>query len=82
MDKPHRTPTVTIDGKPVKMTQVTTTIPTVTMTEDNILQTGTPETGKSAAHGWAALVGPLDVGTHTILITDPTGTTPTTIVVE
>jgi hypothetical protein len=83
MDKPHRTPTITIDGKSVKVTQVTTTMPNLELTADNIFEDpDAAGTGQSAAHGWAALVGPLSVGNHTIVITDPTGTTTTQIVVE
>jgi hypothetical protein len=86
MDKPHRTPTITIDGSSVKVTQVTTTMPNLVLPEDNIFDKfdiptpGGP--GQSAAHGWVALVGPLPVGSHTIVITDPTGTTTTKIVVK
>jgi hypothetical protein len=83
MDKPHRTPTITIDGKSVKVTQVTTTMPNLELKADNIFEDpDAAGTGQSAAHGWVALVGPLPVGSHEIVITDPTGTTPTTIVVN
>ena len=86
MDKPHRTPTITIDGDSVKVTQVRTTMPNLNLPEDNLFDKfGIPTPGgpgQSAAHGWVALVDPLPVGTHTIVITDPTGTTTTTIVVN
>jgi hypothetical protein len=88
MDKPHRTPTITIDGESVKVTQVTTTMPKLDLPENNVFDTDTSNTpagtGQSAAHGWVALVGPLPVGTHTIVITDPSSptVTTTTIIVE
>jgi hypothetical protein len=73
MDVPaHETPTITVDGKSVKVTEVTTTMPNLVLTNDNIF--GDPDAagaGQSAAHGWVALVGPLSPGSHEIVITDP-----------
>ena len=77
---------VTLDGKNVPLTEVKTPPLNIVLPEDNIFdELGIPTpggTGVSVAHGFVALLGPLDPGTHTIVFTGnfPTGTT--TIVVE
>ena len=73
MDVPaHETPTITVDGKSVKVTEVTTTMPNLVLTDDNIFaDPDAAGAGQSAAHGWIALVGPLSPGSHEIVITDP-----------
>ena len=79
-------PTITIDGKSVKVTEVTTTMPKLDLPEDNVFDTpdsNTPAgTGQSAAHGWVTLLNPLTPGTHTIKIdSNVFGQSTTTIVV-
>jgi hypothetical protein len=82
----NKAPVVTFDGKNVPLTEVKTPPLNIVLPEDNIFdELGIPTpggTGVSVAHGFVALLGPLDPGTHTIVFTGnfPTGTT--TIVVE
>jgi hypothetical protein len=67
-------PTVTVDGRPVSLTEVNTDVTPVTLPADNVF--GSPDReGQFAAHGWVTLLKPLSVGTHTITING----TPTTI---
>jgi hypothetical protein len=60
-------PTVTLDGQPVSLTEVTTDVTPVTLPEDNVFGFQDRE-GQFAAHGWVALLHPLTPGTHTIEI--------------
>jgi hypothetical protein len=60
-------PTVTLDGQPVSLTEVTTDVTPVTLPEDNVFGSQDRE-GQFAAHGWVALLHPLTPGTHTIEI--------------
>jgi hypothetical protein len=73
-------PAVTLDGRPVSLSEVTTPVLPVTVPElpdDNVF--GLPGgPGQFAAHGWAALLNPLTPGTHRIV--GPTFTT--TIIVQ
>jgi len=74
-------PTVTVDGRPVSLTEVTTDVTPVTLPAGNLFDLPAGTEGQFAAHGWVALLHPLKPGTHTIEITDGTDIT-TTIVVE
>jgi hypothetical protein len=76
-------PTVTLDGQPVLLTEVTTDVTSATLPAGNLFDLPAGTEGQFAAHGWVALLHPLTPGTHTIVITkrgSPTITT--TIVVE
>jgi hypothetical protein len=73
-------PTVTVDGKPVPVTEVETPLLQITLPENNILGRTAEQGlgGQSVAHGWVTLLHPLTPGTHTIGLPNIT----TTIVVE
>jgi hypothetical protein len=84
----QQSPTFTVDGKSVTVTEVETPAFSFVLPEDNIF--GPPELAGtsflSVAHGWVALLNPLTPGTHTIFIeglqkteANPTGTITTTI---
>jgi hypothetical protein len=75
-------PTITVDGKSVKVTPVEITMPDLVLPPDNLFGEPAGTTGLSAAHGWVTLLNPLTPGTHTIDI-DSTifGQSTTTIVV-
>lgn len=89
IDAPHSPAkglTVTIDGKPLPLTEVNVPQLNINLPEDNIfdaLVEPTPKgSGISAAHGWVALLNPLPPGSHEIVINDPIlGTVTTTIIV-
>jgi hypothetical protein len=51
-------PTVTVDGKPVPMTEVETPLLNITLPEDNILGVTAEQglQGQSVAHGWVTLL--------------------------
>ena len=75
-------PTIFVDGKSVKVTQVTTTMPNLVLPEGNLFGEPAGTEGRSAAHGWVTLLNPLTPGTHTIVISGGIfPTTTTTIVV-
>jgi hypothetical protein len=63
-------PTITVDGRPVPVSEVETGLLTFDLPQDNIL--GVPPPGEhhglSVAHGWVALLHPLTPGTHQIVI--------------
>ncbi len=74
-------PTVTLDGQPVSLTEVTTEVTPVLLPEDNVF--GSPDReGQFAAHGWVALLHPLTPGTHVIEIVIDDPTNPITTVIE
>jgi hypothetical protein len=74
-------PTVTLDGRPVSLTEVTTDVTPVTLPEDNVF--GSPDRqGQFAAHGWVALLKPLTPGSHTIEIATDDPNNPITTVIE
>jgi hypothetical protein len=62
-------PTVTLDGRPLALTEVETSVLSVALAEDNILGLPAGTEGQFAAHGWVTLLHPLTPGTHTIEIT-------------
>jgi hypothetical protein len=59
--------TVKLDGRPVELTRVQTSLLRVDLPEDNILGTG-DRSAKSVGEGWVALLDPLPPGTHDIRI--------------
>jgi hypothetical protein len=59
-------PTVTVDGKPVLVTEAQTPLLNITLPPENIFGLGAQTTGQSVAHGWVTLLNPLTPGTHTI----------------
>ena len=76
-------PTVTLDGRPVRLAEVETGPLYIVLPTNNIFGLPAGSTGLSAAHGWVALVHRLPLGTHTIVIIrngEPTITT--TIIVK
>jgi len=83
----NKNPTVRVDGgDPVNLTEVETPPLNIHLPNHNIFdELGIPTprgNGVSVAHGFVALLGPLEPGTHTIVFTGnfPTGTT--TIIVK
>jgi hypothetical protein len=60
-------PTVTLDGRPLTLTEVETSVLSATLPADNIFGLPAGE-GEFAAHGWVTLLHPLTPGTHTIEI--------------
>jgi hypothetical protein len=84
LDEPHATPTVTLDGVPVEVTEVTATMPNLVLPEDNVFDKfGIPTPGgpgQSAAHGWVTLIDTSELanGNHRIVIKDPTLEEPVT----
>ena len=70
VDAGLQTPTVTLDGDPVALTEIETGLLDFTLPEGHIFDPGLPAgtTGQSVGHGWVALVHPLPPGTHTIRI--------------
>ena len=57
---------MTLDGRRVPLSEVTTPLLTPVMPEDNILGAPTGETVLSVGHGWVAFVGPFAPGQYTI----------------
>jgi hypothetical protein len=74
---------VTLDGRPVPVSEAETSLLAITLPADNLfgLPAGTP--GVSVGHGWVAALHPLTPGTHTIMIrTGEADPITTTIIVE
>ena len=66
-DEGFRTPTVSVDGQPVAVTEVETGLLTLDLPKENIF--GVPaQTAYSVAHGWVALLPPLRPGSHVVTI--------------
>lgn len=66
-DEGFRTPTISVDGRLVAVTEVTTELMTLDLPADNIF--GAPSgTAYSVAHGWVALLHPLPPGSHLVTI--------------
>jgi hypothetical protein len=58
---------ITVDGRPVPVSEVESGLLTIDLPADNIL--GVPaQQAFSVAHGWVALVHPLTPGTHRIML--------------
>lgn len=75
------TPTVTVDGKSVPVTEVETQLLHIILPANNIFGL-TGSKGLSVGHGWVALLHPLTPGTHTIVINLTASTITTTITVD
>ena len=83
----NKNPTVRVDGgDPVQLTEVATPPLNIHLPNHNIfdeLGISTPGgKGVSVAHGFVALLGPLEPGTHTIVFTGNFDTGTTTIIVK
>ncbi len=86
----NKNPVVTLDGDPVPLTEVSTPRLNIHLPNHNIFDELNPPTapdtpggkGVSVAHGFVALLGPLDPGTHTIVFTGNFATGTTTIIVK
>jgi hypothetical protein len=75
-------PTITVDGKSVKVSGVEVPSMNIVLPDDNLFGEPAGTEGLSAAHGWVTLLHPLTPGTHTIVISGGIfPTTTTTIVV-
>lgn len=61
------TPTVTVDGTPVPVSEVESDLLRVHLPKDNIFGTSDRQ-GLSVAHGWVLFLGRLSPGTHEIVI--------------
>jgi hypothetical protein len=59
-------PTVTVDSRPVSVSEIATRVLPATVPEGNIFG-ATAGPGQFAAHGWVALLNPLTPGQHTIV---------------
>jgi len=75
-------PGVTLDGRPVAVSEVETALLRITLPAENLFRLPVGTQGLPVAHGWVALLRPLPPGTHTIVITLPTQMITTTIVVR
>ena len=62
------TPTVTLDGRPVALTETETGLLSFVLPAGNIFDLPAGTEGQSVAHGWVALLHPLTPGTHVIRI--------------
>jgi hypothetical protein len=74
-------PPVTLDGRPLQISEVETALLHIVLPADNLFGPPAGTEGLSVGHGWVALVQRLHTGTHTIVITLPSQTITTTIVV-
>ncbi|WP_344095908.1 hypothetical protein [Microbacterium deminutum] len=72
---PAVAPTVTVDGKRVRVVDSETPLLNVVLPDDNIFGLPGGSEGLSVAHGWVALLHPFTPGRHTILIGDSISTT-------
>ena len=59
-------PAVTVDNKPVPVSEAVTRTMQITLPADNIFGLPAGTTGQSAGHGWISHLNPLTPGTHTI----------------
>jgi hypothetical protein len=76
-------PTVTVDGRPVRVSAVETGLLTISLPEDNIFGlSGADRQGRSVAHGWVVRLKQLAPGTHTIELDIAGNLTTTTIAVN
>jgi hypothetical protein len=74
-------PTVKLDSKSVRVSEVETPLLNIVLPANNIFGLPAGTQGLSVGHGWVALLHPLTPGTHTILITTGESTITTTIIV-
>ena len=76
-------PTITVDGKPVKVSEVVVPSLNIVLPNGNLFGEPAETPGLSAAHGWVTLLHPLPPGTHTIEIDSSIfGLSTTTIIVK
>jgi hypothetical protein len=75
------TPSVTVDGVSVPVTEVETPLLKIVLPNHNIFGDPAGTTGQSVAHGWVTLLQPLTPGTHTIVIENHKSPTITTTIV-
>jgi hypothetical protein len=75
-------PTVTVDGKSVRVVEVETRLLQIVLPADNIFGLPAGTQGLSVGHGWVTLLHPLTPGIHTIVIATADSTITTTIVVK
>ena len=72
-------PTVTVDGTSVPVSQVETGRLDIVLPADNLFGLPAGTRGVSHGHGWVALVSPLSVGAHKIVITNGSSVITTTL---
>lgn len=60
--------TATLDGRPIALTQLQTTLLNFVLPPDNVFDLEAGTTGQSVGDGWVALLAPLRPGSHEILI--------------
>jgi hypothetical protein len=75
-------PSVTVDGRPVPVTEAETGLLDIVLPADNVFGLPAGSTGLSVGHGWVSLVHPLTPGTHTIVGSGPATSFTTTIIVQ
>ena len=61
-------PTITLDGRPVRVSEAETPLLRITLPEDNVFGLPAGDRGLSVGHGWVVLLHPLRPGTHTAVI--------------
>jgi hypothetical protein len=59
-------PSLTVDGQPVPVREVQTSLMHITLPDNNVLGDPAGMTGLSAGHGWITHLDPLTPGTHTL----------------
>jgi hypothetical protein len=74
-------PMVTVDGRPVPVTEAETGLLNIVLPADNLFGLPAGATGLSFGHGWVALLNPLTPGTHTV-VGSGSATFTTTIIVQ
>jgi hypothetical protein len=67
-------PVVTVDGDPVEVSEIETSLLEIVLPADNVLGLPAGTQGLSVGHGWVVLLPPLRPGTHVITIGDSVGT--------
>jgi hypothetical protein len=75
-------PTVTVDGKSVRVAEVETRLLHIVLPAGNLFDLPAGTQGLSVAHGWVTLLHPLTPGTHAIVIHKGGSPITTTIVVK
>jgi hypothetical protein len=74
-------PTISVDDHAVAVAEVETPLLHIVLPADNLFGQPAGTGGLSVGHGWVTLLQPLTPGTHTVVITTPSGSNTTTIVV-
>ena len=75
-------PTVTVDGRRVRVSEVETRLLRIVLPDDNLFELPAGTRGLSVAHGWVTLLHPLRPGTHTIVISGIVGRDPVTTTIR